>query len=285
MPDRALAHAEMPLSVVTCTLWPSTPWAETGHLGDRLRRALCTAGHRLQRLGIWPEAIPFLDPRDRGEPRWTLNLMNAVAEGSTSFSLEHPLRFDLGIAGPLPPRAALYALLRYVGEKGLTRAQIPHEAEPVRLAGRPVSCWTPERAADRLSRHPAGPRIRIRLASPLSLRGRGARTLAPAAELFPRLAEDRWRAVERTLGLDPVPPFRHPRGLRLCAANTRWVPILVRGLRNRTPVDRSGIVGELELEAEEWGDFPDLLALAPVLHWGRGRTMGHGRVERLPDAD
>ncbi len=92
------------------------------------------------------------------------------------------------------------------------------------------------------------------------------------------VAVRRIRTLQRALGIEVEHWWRAPCAwTEACALS--WVELPVQSRRKRNPDALGGVVGELVMRAEAWGDLVPLLAAAEVLQMGRATSRGHGVVE------
>lgn len=203
------------------------------------------------------------------------------------------LRIGLRLFGDAM-RAAPFALraLEEAAERGLGAARTPFRlisageegASPAPHVG---EAWRPLRP--RPAPSPFPDRVDLRFVTPLRLK-KDNRLVTPDTLTGPDIAMNAVRRLGLisgffgggTEGMD-FPALKRAAGaVRLVDKRLQWRDLVRRSSRQDARLGIGGVVGEARLEV---GDDPALakaLAWAPLLHVGKGASMGLGRIEAKP---
>lgn len=277
-----------------------------GAFGAALKRTVCVmklrdcAGCPLERACIYTTVFETRPPDDAGVMRlyerapqpFTLGIPNAAgddapirrAEGEV-FHVSMHLFGDAARATPFVLRA-----LEEAGQRGFGPGRIPHAMIEARdgagsVVWRRGGAFAPIRP-EREIPPPLPNRTLWQFASPLRLK-RDGKLLRPETLTAANLI----MATVRRLGLlstffGEAPPTLDFKALKAAAQHARlyhvalnWREVVRRSSRQNATLSMGGLVGEVTLDLGGDVGLAAALAWAPIIHVGKGTSMGLGRVE------
>lgn len=272
-----------------------------GAFGHALKRLVCVMRHRpcegcpLEHSCIYTTVFETRPNPDAGIMRlynhaphpFVLSVAfrdNPRIEAGDHFEFEIRLFGSAMAAAPFVLRAFDEA-----AQRGLGKARVPFRLVSVRNGNEGRAPWKAGLGyPSPFERPPPTSRADVfawEVATPLRMKQDGKlaneRTLQASALAM---------TIVRRLGLiqsffapdTPQPDFQHLKAqsarLKIVDQSLRWKELIRRSSRQRTTQSISGLVGRIVIDASQAPDWPAYLAWAPILHVGKGTSMGLGRM-------